>query len=205
MFQKLSFFALAATTLLLTAADAAHAQGPQRVPRLMIRLHTNEPLDWDAEGSVALIVQCGTSEEHHFRAPLDDYGIQWEGIVATLENNFPDLSDEEIDALATIVASSLGFFQSGPDVLHVRTGGPESIVGTHLFWDGQAPGLPRAGTIAHAGPAGDVLVLGTFYFSTADQLGMDAYFLQASDLVVTPPAYGVARYIAQLAIGWFSK
>jgi hypothetical protein len=209
----------AVAVVLSTLAHSAQAQGPDRVPRFMMTTWVYKwqefpaPLDWDAEGSVAMIVmpRLVQTEPKLFASACDVHPSDpaysetiYGAIVNTLERNLAErISDGEItEAEIALIADLLFDALNGSqwscyrEVTHVAQGGAERL--TDVFFDGTPPN----GAMAQAGPDGDVLVLGEFWFRPL--LDMESVCNPAGRLLVTD-SYSAAYYKTQLAIGWFTK
>lgn len=236
MFKKPHFLAglAAAVVVWSTVANSAWAAPPERVPRFMMTFgyvwDPPAPLDWDAEGSVAMVVMPQDVEQPHVRYvnPACDCGILppymthytshdmvYDAIMNTLERNLADrvdageITQEEIAAVGEML---FGLFDGEAlrpvalqrEVTHVAKGGAQRL--TNVYFDA----LPPNGALAQAGPDGDVLVLGEFCFhritETEASTSMGHMFNDAL-VVVDPDVWGPGSvtHTAQIAIGWFTK
>lgn len=158
-----------AVSAVLSSADSASAQQPDLTTRVMIAWNVDKPLDWDQEGSLALVVlpKRPDSTMAVREIAIPDTQV----ITDTLAKGFPDVAEEEISWLAQQLLAA--FEPQGEDnilrtsfvtapVAHVTTGGTEFLDGKtdYVCWD-RSP--PPSGATAQAGRQGDVLVLGQFF------------------------------------------
>lgn len=212
---------VAAAVVVSTLVRPAWAGGQDRVPRFMMIYYylgqTPVPLDWDAEGSVAMIVMPRLVTEHQlkqFAIACEDDPEGWpansntiySAIVNTLNRNLQEKlgSGEVTQAEIALIADLLFDAMDGQtwycehEVTHVAKGGAERL--TNVYFEG----VPPQGAMAQGGPEGDVLVLGEFWFCELGYGGSFCYQNLAGGLVVTNnPSLISAR--AQFAIGWFTK
>ena len=165
--------AIFACSVSLGSWEATHAQAPKHVARVMMTWgQAAAPLDWDREGSVAIVVLPAQLAKD--TAVLDIAVPDISVVENTLANNLPDLDSEAISLLADLVVSSFkpwgeenilrtSFFTT--PAIHVKVGSAELFAGDpkFMFWDTK---VAPSGAKAQAGPKGDVLVLGKFYFRT---------------------------------------
>ncbi len=181
----------------------AFAEAPDRVPRIMMVWRSATPLNWEAEESVALVVG------QFFAFDSMPTALLAPGVIEqTLRLNRPDLNDGEIASLSARLTDAFQrktFIGIAGQVNLVTATGVER---PYVYFDNQTPLLP--GTMAQAGPEGDILVLGTFYFRQkiwADGLVPPYYLLDVPDgtwLVLNPDTLS-ATSRAEVAIGWFNK
>jgi hypothetical protein len=199
---------------------------PERVLRFMMSdlgVCDTVPLEWDAEGSVAMIVMPQAAPEADAMA----FATVWEGqlpppycyfdpaaadviygvILNTLNENLEtkidsgEITPEEILVIADLLFDAFngGTWNVLNEVTHVATGGATRLTNVY-FNAGPCCGLPPQGSMAQAGPDGDVLVLGEFGFrflSSGESYGNKAGIPVVTD---TDP-----HFRAQLAIGWFTR
>ena len=193
---------IAAVTLVSTFGICS-ANAGERVARVMVIWGNAAPrpaLDWDAEGSVAMIVMPKDTEQDSFNTGVNPFDLSdFDRIADTIAANRPDLSEDVVTDLAAILFTALddGSFLSSKEVRNVRQGGPDLI--ENIYWDNGPAGLPAQGSMAQAGPDGDIAVLGTFWFKA----NSGTYPIPSSDFILTSQAS--ATHSGQIAIGWFTK
>jgi hypothetical protein len=182
---------------------------------------TPVPLDWDAEGSVAMVVMpqvAPNTPPWDLCAASDDYwhpGAYWRSdnmrnaIVNTLESNLADriiageITEEELLLIADLLfdAFDAGVWRLYHEVTHVAQGGAERL--TNVYFDS----VPPNGAMAQAGPDSDIVVLGEFGFHTitASEASSSGGWVTAGERVVVDISSNAVSRRAQLAIGWFTK
>jgi len=193
-------------TAVLSSADRASAQEPHLTTRVTITWDVDEPLDWDREGSLALVV---LPEEPDTKLTVREIAIPDTDVITnTLAAGFPDVAEEEISWLAEQLLAA--FEPQGEDnilrtsfvtapVAHVTTGGTEFLNGKPdlVCWDRSSP---PSGETAQAGPRGYVLVLGEFFVKQ----NLDgAHALPASTYLLVEDSE--AATAVQIAIGLFTE
>ncbi|MHC4405500.1 MAG: hypothetical protein ACYTG0_38120 [Planctomycetota bacterium] len=208
----------AAAVVLSTLASPAWAQDPERVPRFMMTWGyawaPPDPLDWDLEGSVAMVVMprlvdgypkpFATAYDLGFPGSPDHPDTIYGAIVNTLESNLAErisageITEAEIAAIAELLFDALdgAWWNCNREVTHVAKGGAERL--TNVYFDASPPN----GAMAQAGPDGNVLVLGEFWFH---EFGPGESELNNSGTLVVTESSAYANYAAQIAIGWFTK
>lgn len=196
----LGIVSLAAFVLGATVCSKAGDEIPR--PHVLFRWG-GEPLDWDADGSLALVAtnDDSQSESENRVLVVPDPAL----VEQTLAINYPSLSDEEIAFLADVFLEAFesrggealrANFAAAP-LIHVTTEGTEFLnADTGQVFGNRS--LPVAGSTAEAGPRGHVLVLGEFYVvpdeSAAHSSPAHAYVLASEGPSATPIQVAVCLF-----------
>lgn len=183
------------------------------------------PLDWDAEGSVALVVMPQDVEDSgllSFAIACEPYPPWYDEtytapdnirrtIVNTLNRNLAEriesgeITEAEIAVIADMLFEAFdgGLWLRTNEVTHVAKGGAERLTNVFFDWnrDLDTP-YPPQGAMAQAGPDGDVLVLGEFWFRVLGN--MESYCNESGTWVLTDNPLSIDSK-AQLVIGWFTR
>jgi len=180
-------------------------------------------LDWEAEGAVAMVVMPKKTDPAivSFVHAIDDdwygnvncSGRMYEAIATTLQANLAEriITGEITEGQLVAIADFLFDVFDGnsicrdPQVKLVAKGGGERLM--NVWFDYTDVLLPRPGAKAQAGPDGDVLVLGEFWFhEVTGAEEMSSYgTMRAGEKAVTIGVGAGVTHKAQVAIGWFTK
>ena len=196
------FLAVAAA---LCSAGNAPAQEPQLTTRVIMTWGA-EPLDWDQERSLALVV---LQEQPATESVVREIAITGAEVITNRQTErFSDVAEKEISWLAEQLLSA--FEPQGDEnilrtsfvttpVAHVTTGGTDFLGGGPylVFWD-HSP--PPSGATAQSGSRGDVIVLGEFFVR---QNRDGAHALRKTTWILVEDSE--AAMSVQIAIGLFTE